>query len=155
MIMVSIGTFDWNSVRELRKIPVSDSIVMITTVSIVVYTHDLAKGVLAGVLLSAIIFGWKMSRIHALTTQNKEKVYHITGQMFFGTTSHFIELFEYMNDPEHIHIDFSKSHVWDHSAVTAISKVLQKYKQLNKKVTIIGLNQESQKIIDQIGLSTS
>ncbi|NHN33224.1 SulP family inorganic anion transporter [Paenibacillus sp. S3N08] len=156
MIMVSIGTFDWNSVRELRKIPVSDSMVMMTTVGIVVYTHDLAKGVLAGVVLSAIIFGWKMSRIHALTTiQNKVKVYQISGQMFFGTTSHFIELFEYMNDPEHIHIDFSKSHVWDHSAVTAIAKVLQKYKQLNKKVTIIGLNQESQKIIDQIGLATS
>lgn len=155
MIMVSIGTFDWQSLRELRRIPKADSIVMITTVTIVVYTHDLAQGVFAGVVMSALIFGWKMSRLKATTTtENETKVYRISGQLFFGTMSHFIDLFNFNHDPEHIVIDFQSSHVWDHSAVTAIAKVTYRYKQINKKMTIIGLNDESQKLIDQIGLSS-
>jgi len=155
MIMVSVGTFDWQSIRDLRRIPFSDSLVMITTVTIVVYTHDLARGVLAGVVMSAIIFGWKMSRLKATTSiENETKTYRISGQLFFGTMSHFVELFDFNNDPDQIIIDFQASHVWDHSAVTAIAKVTYRYKQTNKKVSIIGLNQESQKIIDQIGLSS-
>ncbi|MEX2460632.1 MAG: STAS domain-containing protein [Paenibacillaceae bacterium] len=95
------------------------------------FTHNLALGVLVGVVLSAIIFGWKMSRIHTKTTiQNNAKVYHISGQLFFGTMSHFIDLFDFNHDPEHIIIDFNSSHVWDHSAVMAITKVIAKYKQL-------------------------
>jgi len=155
MFMVAIGTFDWQSLRELRRIPLADSLVMITTVVIVVYTHDLAKGVLAGVVMSAIIFGWKMSRLKASTSiESETKKYRISGQLFFGTMSHFIELFDFNNDPDHIVIDFQASHVWDHSAVTAIAKVIFRYKQTNKKVTIIGLNDESQKLVDQIGLSS-
>ncbi|HEY0827476.1 MAG TPA: SulP family inorganic anion transporter, partial [Bacilli bacterium] len=156
MIMVSIGTFDWKSIRALRRVPISDSFVMISTVSVVVYTHDLAKGVLVGVVLSAIIFGWKMARIHTKTAiQNNAKVYEISGQLFFATTSHFIELFEYTDDSEQVVIDFSHSHVWDHSAVNAIAKVIAKFKQFNKEVNIIGLNIESQRIVDQIGISST
>lgn len=155
MIMVSIGTFDWQSIRELRRIPASDSFVMITTVVIVVYTHDLAKGVLAGVVLSAIIFGWKMSRIKAKSSiDGNTKVYKISGQLFFGTTTHFIELFDINEDPEKVIIDFTNSHVWDHSAVTAIAKVIYRFNQLDKKVTITGLNEESQLLVDRIGLSS-
>lgn len=156
MIMVSIGTFDWKSITNIRRIPVADSLVMIVTVSIVVYTRDLAIGVLSGVIMSALIFGWKISRIHATSNIQNDgsKYYNIRGQMFFGTMTYFSELFDAENDPDHVIIDFSASHVWDHSAVTAISKVILKYQQLNKKVHIIGLNEESRKIIEKTGMVT-
>ncbi|WP_424767784.1 SulP family inorganic anion transporter [Paenibacillus sp. sgz302251] len=155
MIMVSIGTFDWQSLKNLRKVPVADSIVMIVTVAVVVYTHDLARGVLVGVVLSAIIFGWKISKIQAVSTLKADgsKQYTIRGQMFFGTMTYFGELFDITNDPDKIVIDFTASHVWDHSAVTAISKVVMRYQQNDKKVEIIGLNEESQRIIDRVGLA--
>lgn len=155
MFMVSIGTFDWQSIRNIRKVPFSDTFVMIVTVAVVVYTHDLAKGVLAGVILSALIFGWRMAKLKAHTTvSGNNKTYVISGQMFFGTTSHFLDLFDVKNDPENVTIDFSHSHVWDHSAVTSIAKIIFKYQQLNKKVTIVGLNEESKVLIERVGLTT-
>jgi SulP family sulfate permease len=155
MFMVSIGTFDWNSIKTLNKIPRGDAIVMVLTVSIVVVTSDLAIGVVSGVILSALDFGWKMARIRSNTVvdDSGRKVYHIAGQLFFGTMTHFIDLFDSTADPDHIIIDFSGSHVWDHSGITAISKVTLKYEGLGKKVSITGLNQESQRIIEQVGLS--
>jgi SulP family sulfate permease len=156
MIMVAIGTFDWQSLKALPRTPRADAFVMIVTVSIVVVTHDLAKGVIAGVIISALIFGWRMARIKTSTVVDREngvKTYKVSGQMFFGTMSLFVEQFNYNEDPEQIIIDFGSSHVWDHSAVTAIAKVIYKYQKLNKKVTVIGLNEESQKIVDKVGFS--
>ncbi|MCR2805348.1 SulP family inorganic anion transporter [Paenibacillus soyae] len=157
MIMVSIGTFDWRSILDVKRIPVSDTIVMVTTVAVVVYTHDLARGVIVGVIMSALIFGWRMARLKAETkvTEAGAKHYLIRGQMFFGTMSHFGDLFDPQQDPDHILIDFSASHVWDHSAVTAIAKMVSKYESLNKTVTIIGLNEESRKLIDRVGLKAT
>lgn len=155
MIMVSIGTFDWQSLRTLPKTPRPDAVVMIVTVAIVVATHDLAKGVMAGVILSALIFGWKMATMKTTTTvENGTKIYKVSGQMFFGTMSHFVNEFSFNEDPERIVIDFSNSHVWDHSAVTAIAKVVYKYQKLHKQVEIIGLNEESQMLVDQVGISS-
>ncbi len=154
MIMVSIGTFDWQSLKSLPRTPRPDALVMIVTVAIVVVTHDLAKGVIAGVIMSALIFGWKMARMKTTTSmKNGAKVYKVSGQMFFGTMSHFVDEFNYNEDPERIVIDFSNSHVWDHSAVTGIAKVVYKYQKLNKNVEIIGLNEESQQLVNQVGLS--
>ncbi|WP_218095163.1 SulP family inorganic anion transporter [Paenibacillus solanacearum] len=157
MVMVSVGTFDWKSLTNLGKIPRSDSIVMIITVAIVVYTDNLALGVGAGVMLSAVIFGWRIARLHSTVNwrENGTKVYTITGQLFFGTMSHFVEQFDYNNDPDRIEIDFSSSHVWDHSAVTAISKVISKYETLHKKVSIIGLNEESKVLIERVGVAAT
>ncbi|MGG1659814.1 SulP family inorganic anion transporter [Brevibacillus sp. NRS-1366] len=154
MVMVSIGTFDWQSVRDLRKIPVGDAFVMISTVIVVVATHDLAKGVISGVILSALIFGWRMARLNSTSymSETGEKVYVITGQLFFGTMTHFVEQFSIQDDPDQIIIDFSRSHVWDHSAVTAISKVIHKYSQLDKFVIITGLNEESKLLVERIGI---
>jgi len=154
MFMVAIGTFDWQSLKDLRRVPLSDSLVMIITVVIVVQTHDLAKGVLAGVVMSAIIFGWKMSRLNVRTAIDEHtKIYKIYGQLFFGTSFHFIELFDFTHDPDNIIIDFTQSHVWDHSAVTAIAKVKYRYEQIGKHVTISNLNNESLKLVEQVGLS--
>jgi SulP family sulfate permease len=152
MFMVSIGTFDWNSLKTITKIPRSDALVMVITVGIVVATSNLAIGVLSGVIMSAVLFGWKSATIKAHASIDKQgtKVYKISGQLFFGTMSHYVDLFDYKGDPENITIDFSSSHVWDHSAVTAIGKATSKYQQYKKKVTIIGLNEQSKQLVDQM-----
>lgn len=153
MIMVSIGTFDWKSIREIHKVPFTDSLVMITTVSVVVYTGDLAMGVLSGVVMSAIIFGWRIARIKSTATiEGHVKTYHINGQLFFGTASHFIDLFNYAEDEPSVVISFESSHIWDQSGVVAISKVIDKYKEYEKDVKIIGLNKESKNILIKSGM---
>ncbi|WP_274653092.1 SulP family inorganic anion transporter [Paenibacillus humicola] len=155
MFMVSIGTFDWSSLRTLAKIPRSDAVIMVITVAIVVATSDLAIGVITGVVLSALNFGWRSAQIkaHAEDGPHGGKTYRISGQLFFGTMSHFVNLFDYRNDPQHVTIDFSASHVWDHSAVTAIAKAIGKYEQYGKKAVIAGLNEESRRLIEQVGLA--
>ncbi|MNN69887.1 putative transporter [compost metagenome] len=129
---------------------------MVVTVVIVVTTSNLAIGVVSGVVLSALIFGWRSAKIKAHTTmeENHTKIYRISGQLFFGTMAYFVDLFNVNDDPKSIVIDFSSSHVWDHSAVTAVEKVVQKYDQAGKKVTIIGLNKESLRLVVQAGLVT-
>ncbi|MCD1260633.1 SulP family inorganic anion transporter [Paenibacillus athensensis] len=155
MFMVSIGTFDWGSLRKLGKIPRSDALVMVVTVALVVATSDLAIGVVSGVILSALNFGWKSARIKAQMSLGASgaRMYRISGQLFFGTMAHFVELFDYRNDPPTVVIDFSGSHVWDHSAVTAIAKVLLKYEQIGIQATLAGLNEESRKLVEQVGLA--
>ena len=144
MIMVSFETFDWASLKTLQKMPLSEALVMPFTVAIVLWTHDLAAGVLAGVVLSALMFGWRVAQIKATTSIDLHCIkYSLSGQLFFGSATHFVELFGYSKDPEQVIIDFSHSHVWDHAAASAIAKVISKYQRLNKQVTLIGLNQES------------
>lgn len=155
MFMVCLDTFKWDSIRELNRIPRTDALVMIVTVVIVVWTHNLSYGVIAGVLLSALFFAWKIGkiRLEESTGADGDREYKVRGQMFFGTMTHFVGLFHYNEDPEHIKIDFSRSHVWDQSAVTAISKVIAKYEQVGKKVEIVGMNKESQILMDKMGFS--
>jgi len=155
MIMVSVGTFDWQSLMDLRKVPIADSLVMISTVAVVVYTHDLAKGVAVGVILSAVIFGWKIARITIVDEllADGTKRYAVQGQMFFATSTDFGEFFDIAGDPDQVIIDFTASHVWDHSAVAAIARIVVKYNQMGKQVFIIGLNAESRTIVDKIGLA--
>lgn len=122
------------SLKSLTRVPLSDALVMIVTVVTVVATDNLSIGVLFGVLLSALTFAWKIASIR-LTVQEaaSSKTYAVTGQLFFGTTSHFIHEFAYDSDPDHIIIDFSHSHVWDQSAVHAIAKTMSKYAVRGKK----------------------
>lgn len=155
MFMVSVNTFDWASLKDVWKMPRTEALTMVLTVAIVVGTDNLAIGVFVGVIISALVFGWKMSIIKATSAMSDsgEKVYTISGQMFFGTMTHFINLFEVQDDPEHVKIDFTHSHIWDHSAVTGVAKVMAKYQQSGKKITIVGLNDESRKLVKKIGLN--
>lgn len=158
MIMVSIGTFDWKYLRNLNTtFPKRDSVVMLITVGIVVFTHNLALGVAVGVIMSAVIFGWQISRMHSEIQYKNDgtKVYVIYGQLFFGTMSHFVDQFDYANDPDHIEIDFRHSHIWDHSAVTAITSVVMKYEAMDKKVVIVEMNDESNRMIERTGIGTT
>jgi len=154
MIMVAFETFDWKSLKYSRNIPFNESIIMPLTMAIAIWTNDLAKGVLVGVILSTLIFSWKVTQITALKSFDPDgsKQYAISGQLFFGSIANFMELFNYTEDPERVVIDFHQAHVWDHAAVTAISKVVDRYRKLDKSVTIFGLNQESQSLMDERGV---
>jgi len=157
MFMVSVYTFEWKSILNLRKVPVVESLAMILTVVSVVATNDLAIGVFVGVALSAVFTGWKMARIQAVTETNSDgaKIYTIKGQMFFGTMSHFIDLFDIQRDPDEVVIDFTHTHVWDHASVTGIQKVIERYEKLEKSVRLFGLNDESAELIRKSGYPLS
>ncbi len=120
MIMVSIGTFSWNSLRTIHKVPLAEAIIMVTVVVIVVLTDNLSIGVGVGVVMSALRFGWKMSQLHITEANDSSaahRVYQVRGQMFFGTMSQFIDHFKPQDDSDEVTIDFARSHIWDHSAV--------------------------------------
>lgn len=153
MIMVSIGTFDWNSLKNIHRIPRTDATVMVVTVGTVVITHDLAKGVLAGVVLSAIFFASKISKVKVVkTVTDHTHVYRVEGQLFFASVTDFLEKIDF-KDPsvKHVKIDLTLAHLWDDSAVGAIDKIEYKFEQNKVKVEFIGLNKESSQLVDKIG----
>lgn len=153
MIMVSIGTFDWSSFSYLRKAPKSDSLVMLTTVIIVVATHDLSKGVIAGVILSAIFFVAKISKLQVTKRQASEEIiFDVNGQLFFASVEGFVNQFDFTIAEKEIVIDFSQAHIWDDSAVGAVDRVVIKYRENNNDVKITGLNASSKKIIDKLAI---
>ncbi|GAA5417136.1 bicarbonate transporter BicA [Paraliobacillus ryukyuensis] len=152
MFMVSIGTFDWSSLTNLHKMPRADAVVMIVTVAAVVYTHNLAIGVVIGVVLSAIFFAAKISKIYVqgiMVEGGNKKVYKITGQLFFASVTEFTKQFDYKENVDHIELDFGQTHLWDDSAVGAIDKVILKYQEEGKKVSVIGLNDESHALVEK------
>ncbi|MFJ7972408.1 SulP family inorganic anion transporter [Psychrobacillus sp. NPDC096389] len=154
MIMVCIGTFDWSSFTYLRKAPRSDAIVMLTTVIIVVATHDLSKGVIAGVILSAVFFVAKIAKIKVVEKDLSDNTtqFNIEGQLFFASVEDFVETFDFNAENKTIIIDFSHSHVWDDSAVGAIDKVVLKYREQHNTVTIKGLDSKSEKMIQKLAI---
>lgn len=153
MIMVSIGTFDWGSFTYIRKAPRADAFVMVATVAIVVVTHDLSKGVLAGVLLSAIFFVAKISKLKVTKALDSDRIrYDVQGQLFFASVEDFVAGIDLTERESTIHIDFTESHVWDDSAVGAIDKVVMKLRQNQNEVLITGLNSSSRKIVDKLAI---
>lgn len=153
MIMVSIGTFDWTSFKYLKNAPKADAAVMVVTMGIVVATHDLSKGVIAGVLLSAVFFVIKISKIQVQKQiVDHSTVYHVTGQLFFASVDNFVDAIDLTDREGKIKIDFSQAHVWDDSAVGAIDKVVLKLSENDNEVTISGLNKSSQKIVNQLAV---
>jgi SulP family sulfate permease len=156
MIMVSIGTFSWGSVRNLPKNPLSSSIVMIATVVVVVATHDLAKGVFVGVLLSALFFAAKVGRLlrttSALSENANARTYTVTGQVFFASAEQFNAAFDFKEAVEKVSIDVSGAHFWDVTAVGALDKVVIKFRRQGTQVDIIGMNEASATIVDKFGI---
>lgn len=156
MIMVSIGTFDWSSFTYLRKAPKTDSIVMLVTVGIVVATNDLSKGVIAGVILSAIFFVAKISKLKVKNKHQDNKViYEVEGQLFFASTEDFLKSFDFNLENKNITIDFSDSHIWDDSAVGAVDKAMIKFQEKDNKVTIIGLDTSSREIFHKLAVNNN
>lgn len=156
MIMVSIGTFNWASFRNLREHPKSSNIVMIATVVVVVATHDLAKGVLVGVLLSGFFFAHKVGKVLHVGSKSEDegrvRSYRIIGQVFFASADRFIGSFDFKEVIEKVHIDVSRAHFWDITAVSALDKVVVKFRREGAEVEVIGLNEASATMVDNFAV---
>ncbi len=156
MIMVSVGTFSWQSMADLRKHPRSSSAVMLATVFTVVTTHNLAFGVLVGVLLSGIFFAGKIAQIFRLTStassDGRNRTYVVEGQVFFASADKFLHSFDFKEALEKVTIDLSKAHIWDISSVSALDTVVMKFRREGAEVEIIGLNEASETILDELAL---
>jgi len=155
MIMVAIGTFSWSSITDLRKHPISTNIVMLATVIIVVMTHNLAIGVLVGVLLASLFFANKISRMMVIknnSDENTSREYTVIGQVFFASSDKFIASFDFKEVLESVTIDLSAAHFWDVTSVSALDKVVVKFRREGTQVELIGMNQATQTIVDKFGV---
>nr|EDZ38848.1 MAG: sulfate permease [Leptospirillum sp. Group II '5-way CG'] len=156
MVMVSIGTFNWSSIRNLRQHPKSSSVVMVATVAVVVATDNLALGVLTGVLLSGFFFAHKVGQILRVTSRTEDegrvRTYTITGQVFFASAERFINAFDYKEVIEKVRIDVSHAHFWDITAVSALDKVVIKFRREATEVEVIGLNEASATMVDKFAV---
>lgn len=156
MIMVSVGTFSWSSVKELRTHPRSSSIVMIATVVMVVYTHNLAIGVLVGVLLSGIFFAGKIAQLFRvttdITTDGRVRTYRVEGQLFYGSVEDFMNAFDFKEALDRVVIDVSQAHIWDISSVQALDMAVLKFRRDGAEVEIVGMNEASETIVDKLAI---
>lgn len=153
MIMVSLSTFDWKSLRAMATHPRGESVVMVATVAATVLTHDLSKGVLTGVVLSALFFARKVSQLSGVTAEDAPDVtrtYRVTGQLFFVSTHDVLHRFDFTPPPTRVVIDVHGAHFWDSSAVTALDQVLRRYRAQGTPVELIGLNGASGALFDQV-----
>ena len=156
MIMVSIGTFNWDSIRNLKSHPKSSSVVMLATVAVTVATHDLAQGVLTGVLLSGFFFAHKVGRIlrieSASCDEGKARRYTIFCQVFFASADSFSQAFDYQEVIDKVYIDVSRAHFWDITAVSSLDKIVIKFRREGTEVEVIGLNEASATMVDRFGV---
>ncbi len=156
MIMVSIGTFSWSSIANLRTHPRSSSVVMIATVATVVYTHNLAIGVLVGVLLSGIFFAAKIAQLFRVTSEaspdGRVRTYRVQGQLFYGSVEDFMAAFDFKEAPERVIIDVSRAHIWDISSVQALDMAVLKFRRDGAEVEIRGMNEASETIVDRLAI---
>jgi SulP family sulfate permease len=156
MIMVSIGTFNWESLRNLKKHPKSTSMVMIATVVVVVSTHNLAYGVFVGVLIAAMNFANKVAQFKYVTStisnDGKSRTYKVVGQVFFASSDKFVEFFDFKEVIDKVVIDLTQAHLWDITSVSALDKVVLKFRREGTEVELIGLNEASATIVDRFAV---
>ena len=156
MIMVSIGTFSWSSIKALKVHPRSSSIVMIATVVTVVYTHNLAIGVLVGVLLSGIFFAGKIAQLFTMRTMiskdGRVRTYSVEGQLFYGSVEDFMDAFDFKEALDKVIIDVSRAHIWDISSVQALDMAILKFRRDGAEVEVIGMNEATETIVDKLAI---
>ncbi|KAE8764842.1 SulP family inorganic anion transporter [Georgenia thermotolerans] len=149
MIMVSVATFDWHSVRPatLRRMPRSETLVMLATVAVTVATHNLAYGVVTGVLVAAVMFVRRVAHLTEVVEvahpDANTRVYAVVGELFWASSNDLVTQFDYAGDPENVVIDMSRSHIWDASTVATLDAITTKYAAKGKTATIVGLNEDS------------
>ena len=155
MIMVSIGTFSWDSLKNLKKHPLSTNIVMVATVIVVVATHNLAMGVFVGVLLAALFFANKIGRFMVVKNevlQTGHRRYVVVGQVFFASADHFMESFDFKEVIDQVTIDLHQAHFWDITSVATLDKLVIKFRREGAKVNIIGMNEATHTVVDKFGV---
>ncbi|MBJ7550435.1 SulP family inorganic anion transporter [Marinomonas ostreistagni] len=154
MIMVSIGTFSWESVINLKHHPMSTNVVMLATVAIVVATHNLALGVFAGVLLASLFFANKIGRFMVVKNEHSAEhtTYKVVGQVFFASSEQFNQSFDFKEVVPNVTIDLSQAHFWDITAVSALDKVVIKFRREGANVDVIGMNEATATVVDKFGV---
>jgi SulP family sulfate permease len=156
MIMVSIGTFDWGSITNLKKHPLSTNVVMISTVLVVVFTHNLAYGVFVGVLLGSLFFANKISHFmyaeSLLDEEHSMRTYIFHGQIFFNSSAKFLGHFNFKEAVSKVTIDLTRAHFWDITAVHSLDMAVIKFRREGATVEVIGLNEASETIVDRFGV---
>jgi len=156
MIMVSIGTFSWSSLRNLRKHPASSSVVMLTVVALVVATHNLAYGVIAGVLLSGVFFAAKIAQIFRVRSEvsadGRSRRYVVEGQLFYASTEDFLAAFDFREALDEVVIDVSRAHIWDISSVAAVDQAVLRFRREGAKVELVGMNEASETMVDRLAV---
>lgn len=156
MFMVSINTFDWRSIPSLLTHPKGESIVMLATVTTVLLTHNLAWGVMVGVLLSCLFFARKIAKLIKVETvldkHKKHRTYTVIGQLFFVSTEDFLKNFDFNEDLESVALDLSHTHLWDGTAVGAIDKIVLSFRRNNIPVSLVGLNAESEGLLKKLAV---
>ncbi len=152
MIMVSIGTFEWASLRTFTKMPKSDVFLMVLVTLVTAVLHNLALAVLIGVILAALFFAWdnaKRIRARKRIDENGVKHYEMYGPLFFGSISAFNDKFDVLNDPEEVIIDFKESRIVDMSAIEALNKITERYLKVGKRVHLRHLSPDCRRLIDK------
>ena len=149
MVVVSLTTINWQSFKRMHKVPLTDNVVMLTTVGIVVITHNLAYGVVAGTLLSAIFLGIKSSKVQVIKVDH---TYMVSGQLSFASASDFIAAFHYQDEDKAVTIDFTNARLWDESAVDAIDKVMLRLDKNGIEATLSGLSPSCKALVDKCAL---
>lgn len=156
MIMVAIGTFSWTSVKDLGKHPLSSNIVMISTVIVVVATHNLAIGVLIGVLLATLFFANKIGRFMAVKSyyseHEKTRTYEVVGQVFFASSEQFMASFDFKEAVSKVVIDLTHAHFWDITAVNTLDRVVIKFRREGATVSVVGMNEATETVVDKFGV---
>lgn len=156
MVLVSVATFDWHSIQPgtLKRMPVSETVVMAVTVLVVVFTHNLAVGVVVGSLVAMVAFARRVAHLvnvsGVVDPDGSQAVYAVTGELFFASSNDLVYQFDYKGDPDEVVIDLSDAHIWDASSVAALDAVETKYAARGKKVTIVGLNERSAAMHDRL-----
>jgi SulP family sulfate permease len=156
MIMVAVGTFDWHSIqpKTLRRMPKSETFVMISTVAVTVATHNLAIGVVVGVLVALVLFARRVAHLvhvdSVLDPDGSTKIYRVTGQLFFASSNDLVFQFDYAKDPGNVVIDLSEAHIWDASTVASLDAITTKYEARGTAVTITGMNDNSRQRHDNL-----
>lgn len=152
MFMVSIGTFEFSSIRRIKHMPRADALVLVAVTVITVF-EDLAVAVVAGIIISALVFAWEHAKIHSRTNINKDgkKIYCLNGPLFFASVASFAEQFDIENDPKEVIIDFESARVMDSSGAEAIDSITEKYNKAGKKLTLRHLSEDCKKVLKIAG----
>ena len=156
MVMIAINTANWDSIRSIRRIPKSDTSVMLLTVVVTVLTHNLAVGLLSGVALAGILFSRKVAKVIEVSSElsgSEHRIYRVRGQLFFVSSIYFRQGFELHEHPARVTIDMGEAHIWDQSGVTALDQVIRKLKLGGSQVEVINLNDESLNLFARIGVA--
>lgn len=156
MIMVSVGTFRWASFRDMARIPRSETVVMLTTMLVTIFTRNFALGVATGIVMSTVFFSRKIARLvfvdRVLRDDGNHRVYTVSGQIFFVSVEEFLDAFEFNEFIDRVTIDLTHAHLWDQGAVAALDKVVNKFRRAGAEVEVVGLNEASATLVEKLAI---